>query len=212
MVRHAVIYGNQLIVIREILFATHNAHKAKEVGELLPSGYSLLTLSDINWTEEIPEPFETYEENAKAKAYYIFDRTGIPCFADDSGLAIDALNGRPGVHSARYAGPGRNSKDNIDKVLNELSGIANRSASFYAVIAYVSASEIQLFKGIVDGKITEAPIGHSGFGYDPIFIPDGFDETFGEMDDELKNMISHRARAVEKFIAYLNSVDSKKVF
>ena len=189
---------------KEILFATHNAHKAEEVKALLPPGYSLLTLSDINWTLEIPEPFDTYEENAKAKAYFIFDRTGIPCFADDSGLAVDALKGEPGVRSARYAGPGRNSQDNIDKVLHELSGQTNRKASFCAVIAYVTANEIQLFKGIVGGNITYAPLGDSGFGYDPIFVPDGFVRTFGQMDSSLKNKISHRAKAMEKFVSFLS--------
>ncbi|HUR31575.1 MAG TPA: RdgB/HAM1 family non-canonical purine NTP pyrophosphatase [Saprospiraceae bacterium] len=193
---------------KDILFATHNDHKAKEVRELLPAGFSLLTLSDINWTLEIPEPFETYEENAKAKAYFIFDRTGIPCFADDSGLAIDALQGKPGVHSARYAGPGRNTQDNIDKVLRQLSGEMNRRASFYAVIAYVTVKEIQLFRGNVEGKITTTPIGNSGFGYDPIFIPDGFDQTFGQMNEKLKNMISHRAKAMEKFVSYLGLLTS----
>ena len=204
MVRYATIYGKQIVVGREILLATHNAHKAQEVKDLLPSGYSLLTLSDINWTLEIPEPFDTYEENAKAKAYFIFDRTGISCFSDDSGLAVDALKGEPGVHSARYAGNGRNSHENIDKVLRKLSGETNRRASFYAVIAYVTANEIQIFKGIVEGKITDAALGDSGFGYDPIFIPDGFDMTFGQMDSKLKNKISHRAKAMEKFVSYLS--------
>lgn len=203
MVRYAIIYGKQIVVGREILFATHNAHKAQEVKDLLPTGFSLLTLADINWTLEIAEPFNTYEENAKAKAYFIFERTGIPCFSDDSGLAVDALNGDPGVHSAMYAGPGRNSQDNIEKVLRELSGETNRKASFYAVIAYVTANEIQLFKGFVRGKITQTPLGVSGFGYDPIFVPDGFEMTFGQMDNSMKNKISHRAKAMEKFFNYL---------
>jgi len=189
---------------RELLFASQNQHKVEEVRKLLPQGYSLLGLSDIQWSSDIPEPFHTYEENAKAKAYFVFDRTGLSCFADDSGLEIDALDGRPGVFSARYAGENRNHNDNINKVLNELEGIIERKARFHAVIAFLNESkEMILFSGKVEGTIALKPIGTGGFGYDPIFIPDGFDQTFGQLSDEIKNRISHRALAMQEFIRFL---------
>ncbi len=193
-------------MIREILFASQNQHKVEEISLLLPDGYSLLGLRDINWTMEIPEPFETYEENAKAKAYFVFERTGLNCFADDSGLEIDALDGRPGAFSARYGGLERDSMANMQKVLSEMTGNSNRSARFHAVIAYLDMEKaIHIFEGKVEGTIAPAPAGHRGFGYDPIFIPEGFDLTFGQLPDRLKNKISHRAVAMEKFISFLNS-------
>ncbi|MEP6793944.1 MAG: RdgB/HAM1 family non-canonical purine NTP pyrophosphatase [Saprospiraceae bacterium] len=191
-------------MIREILFASHNSHKVDEIRFLLPDGYSLLGLRDINWTMEIPEPFETYEENAKAKAYFVFDRTGLNCFADDSGLEIDALDGRPGIFSARYGGSERDSNINMQKVLSELEDQSNRKARFLSVIAYLDESkEMHVFEGEVEGTIAHAPTGQGGFGYDPIFIPNGFDLTFGQLPDRLKNKISHRALAMEKFISFL---------
>lgn len=195
--------------MKEILFASNNQHKVDEVKELLPVGYSLLGLRDIQWTEDIPEPFDTYEDNAKAKAYYVFDRTGLSCFADDSGLEIDALDGRPGVYSARYAGASRNAMDNIEKVLEELADSNHRNARFHSVIAYMKGmDEIRIFRGHVEGKITFGPSGSGGFGYDPIFIPDGFDQTFGELPDKVKNMISHRAKAMQRFMEYLRNTKS----
>ena len=171
---------------------------------LLPRGVSLLGLMDIQWSIEIPEPFDTYEDNAKAKAYFVFDRTGLSCFADDSGLEIDALDGRPGVFSARYAGAGRNHDDNIRLVLSELEGHDNRRARFHSVIAFLDQQkEIHVFTGTVEGTITHNPIGTGGFGYDPIFIPDGFTQTFGQLPDHLKNKISHRAKAMGKFVQFL---------
>jgi len=203
VVIHAVIPGIE-VMKAEILFASHNSHKVDEVRKLLPDGFTLIGLRDINWTEEIPEPFFSYEENAKAKAYFIYDRTGISCFADDSGLEIDALEGRPGVFSARYAGPQRNHSDNIQKVLMELQGKENRQARFQSAIAYItSQNKIEVFKGTVEGTITHAPKGNGGFGYDPVFIPSGFDQTFGELSDTIKNSFSHRAKAMQKFIEYL---------
>jgi XTP/dITP diphosphohydrolase len=191
---------------KEILFASQNHHKVEEVRKLLPLGYSLLSLKDLNWTLDIPEPFDTYEANAKAKAYFVFDRTGLSCFADDSGLEIDALDGRPGVFSARYAGPGRSHFENIRKVLTELDGIMNRSARFRAIIAYINeAKEMIISEGKVEGTISIEPFGEGGFGYDPIFIPDGFDQTFGQLPDSLKNKISHRALAIGKFVKYLHN-------
>lgn len=191
---------------KEILFASQNHDKVEEVRLLLPLGYSLLSLNDLKWTLDIPEPFDTYEANAKAKAYFVFDRTGLSCFADDSGLEIDALDGRPGVYSARYAGPARSHSENIRKVLSELEGIVNRSARFRAVIAYLNeAKEMIIFAGKVEGSMSHMPLGGGGFGYDPIFIPDGFDQTFGQLPDSVKNRISHRALAMKGFVEYLHN-------
>ena len=190
--------------MREILFASNNAHKVSEIRMLLPEGYSLLGLRDINWTTDIPEPFDTYEDNAKAKAYFVFDRTGLNCFADDSGLEIDALDGRPGVFSARYGGMQRDSNDNMRKVLSEMEDASDRRARFHSVIAYLDEQkEMHVFKGKVEGHITYAPAGERGFGYDPIFIPEGYDLTFGQLSDTIKNQISHRAIAMKKFISFL---------
>ncbi|HUR31028.1 MAG TPA: RdgB/HAM1 family non-canonical purine NTP pyrophosphatase [Saprospiraceae bacterium] len=189
---------------KEILFATHNLDKLNEVRCLMPPNYILLGLNDIAWNIEIPEPFHTYEENAKAKAYFIFDRTGISCFADDSGLEIDALNGRPGVFSARYAGEVTNSVKNIEKVLQELQDHDVRTARFQCFISYISGQEQHsIFHGAVEGNISYSPQGKGGFGYDPIFIPKGFDKTFGQLSDLIKNRISHRSIAVRKFIESL---------
>jgi XTP/dITP diphosphohydrolase len=188
----------------EILFASHNIHKVGEIKKLLPPKYSLIGLHDIKFTEEIPEPFDSYEENSIAKATLIFQRTGIRCFADDSGMEVDALGGRPGVLSARFSGAANNSEDNIKKVLTELGDEKNRTARFQSVIAYISTGEnINVFKGTVEGRISYTPLGKGGFGYDPIFIPEGFEETFGQLPEEIKNKISHRAKAMQKFIEYL---------
>ncbi len=189
---------------KEILFASNNAHKVEEVRKLLPEKYHLLSLNDLNWKEDIPEPWDTYEENAIAKVQFVFERTGLSCFSDDSGLAIDALDGRPGVFSARYAGDKGNAKANIGKVLHEMHGLPNRFGRFYSVIAFMDLTQqTTLFQGIVEGVITNEPMGTGGFGYDPIFIPNGFDQTFGQLPDALKNKISHRAAAIKKFMAFL---------
>ncbi len=191
---------------REILFASNNQHKVEEVRKLIPKGYSLLGLQDIHWTQEIPEPFHTYEDNAKAKAFFVFDKTGLSCFADDSGLEIDALDSRPGVFSARYAGVDRNPGDNIQKILTELEGITNRKARFISCIAFIDDhKQMNVFSGKVEGKISSTPMGTGGFGYDPVFIPDGFDQTFGQLPEEIKNRISHRALAMQQFMSYLTS-------
>ena len=190
---------------KEILFASNNTHKVEEVRKLLPDNYHLLSLHDLNWTEDIPEPFDTYEDNAKAKVQFVYDRTGMSCFSDDSGLAIDALDGRPGVFSARYSGDKGNTKANIDKVLHEMKGVTDRSGRFYSVIAYMDPLQhVTLFQGIVEGKITMKPMGTGGFGYDPIFIPNGFDQTFGQLPEDLKNKISHRAVSMKKFLLFLS--------
>lgn len=191
---------------KEILFASHNEHKVQEVREMLSHDFRLLSLNDIEFNEEIHEPFESIEENAKAKAYFVFDRTGLACFSDDSGLEVDALDGRPGVHSAHYAGWERNSEANIQKVLAELGASEERTARFQSVIAYLSAAgDIQTFRGTVEGIITFSPKGNGGFGYDPIFIPKGFEKTFGELPPQVKNKISHRAIAMQKFMRYLEA-------
>ncbi|MEP6647336.1 MAG: RdgB/HAM1 family non-canonical purine NTP pyrophosphatase [Saprospiraceae bacterium] len=195
--------------MKKILFASNNVHKVEEIKMLLPDGYTLLGLRDINWNKDIPEPFDTYEENASAKADYIFEHTGLNSFADDSGLEIDALDGRPGVYSARYGGEERNSVINIQRVLTELSNISNRTARFRSVIAYLDENnKMLLFQGVVEGRITITTIGSRGFGYDPIFIPNGFDQTFGELSENIKNRISHRAKAMQKFITFLKNTST----
>lgn len=188
-----------------LLFASSNNHKVKEIQQLLPASYQLLGLQDIHWTKDIPEPYETFEENAVAKATMIFNETGIPCFADDSGLEVDALNRRPGVYSARYAGEQRNNQDNINKVLEELGSQLLRDARFVAVIAYIkNERETHLFRGEVEGNIAYHQTGNGGFGYDPIFIPAGFDLSFGVLSPLVKNLISHRANAMRKFVEFLS--------
>lgn len=194
---------------RELLFVSHNEHKVAEIRKLLPVHFTLLGLRDIQWTDEIPEPFHTYADNAKAKVYNVFERTGLPCFADDSGLEIDALDGRPGVFSARYSGPKANSQLNIKKVLDELGQNEYRGARFHAVIAFIQLEEIKIFTGTVEGTITKTPSGVGGFGYDPIFIPVGFDRTFAELPEDLKNRISHRAVAMGKFVEYLVNINGE---
>lgn len=190
----------------ELLFASQNAHKVEEVRKLIPEGYTLLGLHNINWNIDIPEPYFTYEENAAAKVSLIFEKTGIKCFADDSGLEVEALQGRPGVLSARYAGANRNSVDNMMKVLNELGHEFNRRAWFYSVIAYITGpQQIQIFKGVIQGQIGYKPQGKGGFGYDPIFIPDGFSDSFGALPRTIKGRISHRAIAMKKFIYFLEN-------
>lgn len=191
--------------LRQLLFASNNRHKLEEIRKMIPGGYTLSCLEDLNWSEDIPEPFDTFEANAKAKAFYVYTRTGMPCFADDSGLEVDALGGRPGVRSARYAGEHKSSTENTIKVLEELGERAERSARFIAVIAYqLSATEVYTFTGKIEGSISHMPTGEGGFGYDPIFIPAGFDQSFGELPAALKNHISHRARAMEQFLDFLS--------
>lgn len=191
-------------MLKKLLFATSNFHKLEEVRQILPSGIEVISLKDIGWTEEIPESFETFEENAAQKASVIFSKTGYMCFAEDSGLAIEALNGKPGVYSARYAGGHGNSEANNEKVLEEMKPFLDRDAKFISVIAFrEDADTVKLFRGEVRGKISNSVEGIGGFGYDPIFIPDGFDKTFGEMEEGFKNEISHRAKSMAQFISYL---------
>ena len=190
---------------KQLLFASANRHKLEEIRQIIPAAYMLLGLNDYSVDEEIPEPFDTFEANAAAKASYVYKKTGIPCFADDSGLVVDALDGRPGVLSARYAGEHKSSEENVRTLLSELTGIRDRTARFIAVIAYQeNEKDVLLFKGTIEGTINYTPAGAGGFGYDPVFIPSGFDQTFAQLAPALKNQISHRAKAIKLFLQYLS--------
>jgi XTP/dITP diphosphohydrolase len=187
---------------QKIVFATNNAHKLEEVSAILGDNYEVLSLREIGCAADIPETEETFAGNAIQKAQYVKEHFGYDCFADDSGLEVDALDGAPGVYSARYSGGG--SEANIDKLLHNLTGISERGAQFRTVIALLIGEEFQLFEGIVRGSMTEERRGVGGFGYDPIFIPEGYELTFAELGSEVKNRISHRAKAVELLAQYLN--------
>lgn len=189
-----------------LLFVSGNLHKLDEIKKLIPSSVQIIGLKDIGFNEDIPEPFDTFEANARAKTSFMVERTGTPCFADDSGLVVDALDGRPGVYSARYAGPAAAAGEHMQKVLHELGDNTKRTARFVSVIAYQpNANDCYYFKGMIEGTISFQPLGDHGFGYDPIFIPAGFDQTFGELPSALKNRMSHRALAMQKWIAFLAS-------
>lgn len=167
------------------------------------SHIELLSLADVGFTQDIPEPFHTFEENARTKAETIAKHAGKNAFADDSGICVNALNGEPGVDSAHYAGPQRNDGENLQKLLNELKGKADRTAYYKAVICLIWDGEVHLFEGRCDGFILEAPRGDGGFGYDPIFVPEGYERSFGELPPDIKNKISHRGKAVRQMIAFL---------
>ena len=197
----------------EIVFATNNLHKLEEISLMLGGNFQLLGLKDLNISEEIPEDHETLEENASQKAWYIYNRTGKNCFADDTGLEVSALNGAPGVYSARYSRMGEPAfpdmepaEGNIRKLLLEMEGVAEREARFRTVIALILNGVECQFEGIVEGVITLGSSGAKGFGYDPVFRPEGYDKTFAEMDLEIKNRISHRAKAVLKLIEFLTAM------
>ena len=190
----------------ELIFATHNKNKVIEVKSLINQNINLLNLSDINFTDDINETATTLEGNALLKAQTIFKKTKLNCFADDSGLLVDALNGEPGVYSARYAGEKKNDKENIIKVLRNLNGIENRKAQFKTVLALIINGNEYLFEGIMLGKITHEKMGTNGFGYDPIFMPHGYSKTFAELTLEEKSKISHRALALNKMIKFINSI------
>ena len=187
----------------KIVFATNNQHKLSEIRQILGGRVEVLSLNDIGCNDDIPETGSTLEENALQKAQYVYDHYHIDCFADDTGLEVDALNGAPGVYSARYAGDGHDSEANMTKLLNELGENNNRSARFRTVIALIQQGEVHEFEGIVNGQIIRERRGGEGFGYDPIFQPDGYDQTFAELGLDIKNQISHRARATRKFAEYL---------
>jgi len=187
----------------ELVFATNNKHKLEEIQHLLGKKINLLSLKDINCSDEIPEDHYTLEENASQKAWFIYNKYKKNCFADDTGLEIDHLNGKPGVLSARYAGENKDSQANMNKVLDELTGIKIRKARFRSVISLIIDGKVVQFEGIVNGTILAEKQGLSGFGYDPIFLPDGFAHSFAEMNLSEKNKISHRAKAINKLVNYL---------
>jgi len=190
----------------QLVFATNNLNKLKEVQKLIPKYIKLLSLKDIGCFEDVPETQNTIEGNAIQKAEYIKEHYGYDCFADDTGLEAEALNGEPGIYSARYAGKQRNANDNMDKLLNELEPHLNRSAQFKTVIALHLNGQLQTFTGICKGEITLTKKGNKGFGYDPIFKPDGYSQTFAEIDLELKNKIGHRGKAVFELMKFLTKM------
>lgn len=189
----------------EIVFASNNAHKLEEVRSKLPKEFNVLSLKDVLGDVDIPETGDTLDENASIKSRYVFERTGKNCFSDDTGLEIAALNGEPGVYSARYAGEGCSFQDNMDKVLGKMEGAKDRSACFRTVISLILNGEEYFFEGRVDGEILTEEHGEEGFGYDPIFRPDGFEESFAQMTLEQKNEISHRGKAVQKLVDFLSN-------
>lgn len=191
--------------MEKLVFATNNEHKLEEVREMLGEAYQIVSLREIGCREEIPEEQETLEGNALQKARYIYERYGVSCFADDTGLEVAALNNAPGVYSARYAGPVQDAEANMDKLLREMQSMADRSARFRTVIALILEGKEYLFEGIVEGEILSERHGREGFGYDPIFRPAGYNQAFAEMPLSLKNGISHRGLAVVKLAEFLRS-------
>jgi XTP/dITP diphosphohydrolase len=189
--------------MKTLLFATHNEHKVEEIRAILNHQFKIISLKDASIDQEIPEPFATLEENAKEKARVIHQLTQKDCFSEDTGLEVDALNGEPGVKSARYAGEERSFEKNIDLLLANLKDVKSRKARFRTVVCLRINGEEKLFDGICKGTIIAEPRGTSGFGYDPVFIPDGSDRTFAEMSLAEKNRFSHRKKAIEKFTSYL---------
>ena len=188
----------------ELVFATNNAHKLEEVQQMVGDKFILKSLNDIGCTDDIPETGVTFEENAKQKTDYLVSKYNVNCFGDDSGLEINALDGEPGVYSARYSGS-RDMEKNIDLVLEKLQGKADRSARFKTIISLFVNGEQHFFEGTVEGRIINERTGTEGFGYDPIFIPNGYEKTFAEMSLEEKNKISHRSQAVAKLVDFLNN-------
>ena len=189
--------------MKKLVFATHNAHKLEEIRAIMPENFNIIGLHDIGYHGDIEEDAETLDGNAKIKADFVTNTYHLDCFADDTGLEVDALNGAPGVYSARYAGEGCSYQDNVNKLLKAMESIENRKARFRTVIALNINGKQYLFEGIVNGTIIKEQHGSMGFGYDPIFLPDGFDQTFAEMPLEIKNKISHRGVATKKLINFL---------
>lgn len=192
--------------MKTLVFATNNKHKLDEVQKITSGSVNIVSLEDIDCHDDIPETSDTLEGNALQKALYIKEHYGFDCFADDTGLEVESLNNTPGVYSARYAGPGHNSEANMNKLLQEMNDIENRKACFRTVIALIFNGKEYFFEGIVNGQITKEKRGISGFGYDPIFIPDNYTETFAEMGNDIKNTISHRAEAVKKLSSFLSTL------
>lgn len=193
--------------MKKIVFATHNAHKLEEVKMILSGKAVVVGLEDIGCQEDIPEKASTLEENALSKAMYVYEKYGFDCIADDTGLEVEALNGAPGVCSARYAGEPSNSERNMEKLLLEMEGVTNRNARFRTVIVFVENGMPKYFEGIVKGKIGFEGRGKKGFGYDPVFIPEGYNISFAQMDASLKNKISHRALAIKNFECFIKNLN-----
>lgn len=198
----------------KIVFATNNKNKLAEIREMLGDKIEVMSLADINCHEDIPETSDTLEGNALQKAHYVYDKYGMSCFADDTGLEVDALGGEPGVYSARYAGgEGHDSEANMAKLMDKLGDNDNRKARFRTVIALITGNgedDVKLFEGVAEGDIIREKKGGEGFGYDPIFRPEGYDKTFAELGHEIKNKISHRAKAVQKLVEYLKQASGNK--
>lgn len=191
--------------MKKLVFASHNLHKLEEVRSII-KGFEVVGLSEIGCTEEIVENGLTLQDNAKIKADFVLNRFGLDCFADDTGLEVEALNGAPGVYTARFAGEGCSYRDNVDKMLRVMTGIQNRKARFRTVICLNMNGRQYFFEGCVNGEITTEIYGDAGFGYDPIFRPNGYDETFAEMASDVKNKISHRGMATRKLVDFLNGM------
>jgi XTP/dITP diphosphohydrolase len=193
--------------MKKLLFATSNANKLKEVREILVNQYEVLSLKDIDWNEDIPEPFDTIRENSIYKANYFFEKMGMDCISEDSGLEVEALDGRPSAYSARYAGEARDDIQNYQKVLAEMQGETNRTARFKSIITYKTVSICETFEAEMLGKLGNEPKGDNGFGYDPIFIPEGLKLTNAQLSSEEKNAISHRKKALAKLVDFFRIVD-----
>lgn len=189
--------------MQQLIFASGNRHKAEEIEAALPDDFRIIIMKEAGITEDIPEPFDTLEENSKHKADFLYNRLQQDCFAEDTGLEVEALNGEPGVKSARYAGDGRDFDANIDKLLTNLQGSTNRLARFRTVFSLIRNGELFQFEGICNGTILENRAGTGGFGYDPVFLPDGSDKAFGEMTMEEKNKYSHRKKGLDLMIQFL---------
>lgn len=196
--------------MHKIIFASNNRHKVEEIKQILKDEYEILTLQDAGIDIDIPEPHDTMEGNALEKSTTIFKITGTDCFAEDSGLEVEALNGEPGVFSARYSGIQGDDQGNIQKLLKNLKGIENRKARFRTVISLIEGGKNIFFEGICEGSITDRPIGQNGFGYDPIFIPKGMNKTFAECSPAEKNSVSHRKKAIDKMIQYMLQSNKKQ--
>jgi XTP/dITP diphosphohydrolase len=187
-----------------LIFATNNQHKVNEIRAVLPSHFSVITLKEAGIDIDIPEPHDTLQDNAREKAITIYDLTGTACFSEDTGLEVEALNGEPGVKSARYAGDNKSSRDNIDKLLQNLQDKKDRTAQFRTVVCLIRDGIEYFFEGLCRGRIIAAQKGTEGFGYDPVFVPDGADKTFAEMSLEEKNLFSHRRKAIDGLVLFLN--------
>lgn len=190
----------------KLIFATQNRHKVLEIEALFKNKFQILTLNDLGFTDDIPETGSTFRANAELKAKFVYNRWQADTFADDSGLEVDALNGAPGVYSARYAGIYKNEQANVQKLLKEMRGKTNRKARFVTVIGLILQGKLHFFKGEAEGAIAEEIRGNNGFGYDPVFIPNGFDKTFAEITAQQKNSLSHRAMALAKMTTFLNAL------